>query len=273
MITQFPFIMQQATSKLSANLSLRAKTKPGPSSTAAVSRNTSHNPSTLGDDSDRDRDGEVEEKSDDAVEGKIDDEAAKTDGQLARLSVISYNIINILTPPKDLSFGRYNKRPINDNMVKALEKRFQTSEFDPRNPNSMIPIMLDRSQLDSNCINNDATLGVAAKWLQLAEGTTLKMITALGGNHRQTAIQNIVDRLTSEDKKLKDRIENLGRKSQTPSVKEEIKGYEVKKEKLNEDIAKFSTWGAVVFDESMEQWNSLYISILTSGIHRAGRTI
>jgi hypothetical protein len=175
-----------------------------------------------------------------------DDDEAKNASELAASAVISYNTMNILHPPKRLMFGQYNNRPIDKSFVKILENDFTISDFTPGLPRSMIPIMLDRSQLDIGRINTDMGRGVKAPKLKLAGGVT--QITVLGGHHRQAAVSSLKGKFTSEIAKLDKRIEKLNSKSATAKVRDEIANSEAEKKNLGDQIELYSTWGVIVYD-------------------------
>lgn len=198
--------------------------------------------------------------------------------EMSRKAILSVNRINLTNPPLKLHFGTFNPRPVVDSGVKELIKAFE-DDFTPFKMESMIPILINRNDVDPSCINLDFTLGHDAPQLLLSKkGQTRDSLTALGGRHRYEAVRKMQENIDKKIKGLELRINKLkGKAKGAKKVKaeksvEELDGnndfididpvnIDTEKksiEELNDNIdmlqadkVYYSSWGVILYDAGM----------------------
>jgi hypothetical protein len=177
----------------------------------------------------------------------------------AHAAIISFNTLDILHPPLTLAFGEFGMRTMDLRCANDLVESFLNTTFHPFSVESMIPIILNREDLEPSCISNDATLGPDAPPLTLSNlGKQRKKIIVCRGTKRIWAVQQIMLTLNKKLHDLRTSLASLKREHtgtgsltwvdyHLAKVLGEIKA--IKKQKV-----KFKTWGVVVYDSGEYPW-------------------
>ncbi|KAF8322968.1 hypothetical protein F5887DRAFT_1086906 [Amanita rubescens] len=191
------------------------------------------------------------------MEAKMEKETAKHSDEEEKVDAaqFSVNVINLFNAPMEIHFGNWNTRPLVALEWKKLKASMTAQGIKSFSNEHMMPLVIKRRHVDPSCVDNNVS-GYAAKTLALSEEgkQEVKRLEMAGGRHRLAAVKSIKQDKEQDVAKLKKQHQILSKKR---AVKDDavtkklqnLKDYEEKIAKLEEEISKIGLWGVIVYDE------------------------
>ena len=113
---------------------------------------------------------------------------------------------------------------------------------------NMIPLVIRKDHLDSECLNAGSLNAAEAPFLKLSsEGLRAHSIRVAGGRHRARAVEMEAERLSTEIKRLEGKVK--GDDATTQEEQDMDQAYRATIETLSKEKERVCTWGVVIYDE------------------------
>ena len=160
--------------------------------------------------------------------------------------------MNILSPPAEVVFGKWNDRLLKESEAIKLSKEMQRTKFAPFARGNLLPLIISKEQVGESCLQKAPNVENAPifELTEQATSSGMKLFFA-GGRHRKRATEILQANSLKQITDLEERITQL-KESSKKVPESKLRHLEALLEEEKAVSERIGIWGIIVYDEGEE---------------------